>query len=330
MNQELKEKLAGRRVVASISGGKDSAALSLWLTEQGIEHDKVFMDTGWEHELTYEYLRGELTQKLGPIVEIGAVDKMEALVKRKGMFSSRVRRFCTLELKVFPMQKYLNARMDAGDDVINAVGIRNDESEARSKMAEWEWSDGFDCEVWRPLIKWTMDDVVAIHHRHGLRPNPLYLQGASRVGCWPCIFARKAEIRLVADIDPKRIERLRSLEAEVKVSALARYEKDKTAWELQPDIEPPSENVESHDRWEAKRARLTSPFQPPTWFQSQKRSTQGKYPTTPIDEAVTWSHTKRGGKEVEIFAPSSGDTGCMRWGLCETPKQLDLIPPEEK
>ena len=29
---ELLEKLAGRRVIASVSGGKDSAALSLWPT----------------------------------------------------------------------------------------------------------------------------------------------------------------------------------------------------------------------------------------------------------------------------------------------------------
>ena len=47
---------AGRRVIASISGGKDSAAMSLWLTE----HDRVFADTGWEYEATYEYLRGPL------------------------------------------------------------------------------------------------------------------------------------------------------------------------------------------------------------------------------------------------------------------------------
>lgn len=43
-------RIAGRRVVASVSGGKDSGAMSLYLTELGIEHDRVFMDTGWEAE----------------------------------------------------------------------------------------------------------------------------------------------------------------------------------------------------------------------------------------------------------------------------------------
>lgn len=67
MTDELWAKLAGRRVVASVSGGKDSAALSLWLTEQGIEHDRVFCDTGWEHDATYEYLRGPLHGLLSPV-----------------------------------------------------------------------------------------------------------------------------------------------------------------------------------------------------------------------------------------------------------------------
>src|SRR6185312_16096551 len=68
----LKERIAGRSVVASISGGKDSAAMSLYLHEMGIEHDRVFMDTGWEHPATYEYLAGELPRVIGPITTLRA------------------------------------------------------------------------------------------------------------------------------------------------------------------------------------------------------------------------------------------------------------------
>lgn len=45
-------KLAGRIVIASISGGKDSAAMALWLIENEIPHERVFCDTGWEHQTT--------------------------------------------------------------------------------------------------------------------------------------------------------------------------------------------------------------------------------------------------------------------------------------
>ena len=136
MTPELKEKLAGRRVVASISGGKDSAAMSLWLTEQGIEHDRVFMDTGWEHQATYDYLRGPLTKALGPILEIRGPRTMEEVIRWKMMFASRKRRFCTEETKVFPIVELLAAIVAAGGDPLNAVGIRAEESDARSTLRE--------------------------------------------------------------------------------------------------------------------------------------------------------------------------------------------------
>ena len=200
---DLEERIAGRRVVLSLSGGADSAASSLHLYELGIKHERVFLDTGWEHELTYRHLRGELASKLGPIIEVRPavppcdpasispdLPLLRAAVERgvffvllclsKAMLPSRVMRFCTSLLKVEPMQRYVRARHDAGEELLNTVGIRRAESDARVNMAEWEWADGFDCEVWRPLVTWSREDVIEIHKRHGVMPNPLYLRGAPR------------------------------------------------------------------------------------------------------------------------------------------------------
>jgi 3'-phosphoadenosine 5'-phosphosulfate sulfotransferase (PAPS reductase)/FAD synthetase len=289
--KEIVARLKGRRVVASVSGGKDSAAMSLYLTELGIEHDRVFCDTGWEHPDTYAYLRGPLTEKLGPIVELMPKKQMVELVKSKGIFPSSFRRFCTQELKVYPLAKYINGRMDGGEDIVNAVGIRAAESESRSKMPEWEWQEGFDCEVWRPLLHWTEQEVIDIHTRHGLRPNPLYLRGASRVGCYPCILSRKDEIRQVADADPWRIDEIRTLEAEVAQKARERHAK--------AGIEHTTD---------------------PTFFQAK---TGGTGLCWPIDRVVGWSRTARGGKQLELFAAKSSDAGCMRWGLCDTGAEAD-------
>jgi 3'-phosphoadenosine 5'-phosphosulfate sulfotransferase (PAPS reductase)/FAD synthetase len=300
------DRIAGRLVIASISGGKDSAAMSLHLRELGIEHRRVFMDTGWEHEATYDYLRGELTRVIGPIEEIRGSMTMEDLIRRKAMFPSRQRRFCTEELKVKPMKAYLERARYADceehcpgshppgsaepvcccgreREILNAIGIRAGESLARSKMPEWEHPPHFDCEVWRPIIMWSEQDVIDIHRRHGLKPNPLYLMGASRVGCWPCIMARKGEIRLIADKDPSRIDRLRVLEDELTEAARSR----------------------GHEGDAAKRCW----FQPPT----------GRVGTAGIDEIVEWSRTSRGGRQFELFAPGDRDDGCMRWGMCDTP-----------
>jgi 3'-phosphoadenosine 5'-phosphosulfate sulfotransferase (PAPS reductase)/FAD synthetase len=306
---EVKARLAGRRVIASISGGKDSAAMSLYLHELGIEHDRVFMDTSWELPPTYEYLRGELASKIGPITwlrpalpaldaasirrplvraAVEAGNAMVILCLTKGMFPSRVIRFCTEALKVVPMQVHLNALVASGEDVVNAVGIRAAESEARSRMTEWEWSRGFDCEVWRPLLRWSEQDVIDIHQRRGLRPNPLYLRGASRVGCGPCIYARKSEIRFLADEYSERIELLIELEAELTERARAR----------------------ALERGEELRSERT-------WF--QQGSGRAIDQLWPIRKTVAWSRTLRGGRaedrQVELFARA--DEGCMRWGLCE-------------
>ena len=280
-------RLAGRHMVASVSGGKDSAAMSLYLTELGIEHERMFLDTGWEHPLTYDYLRGPLTVKLGPITEVRGPLTFEQLVDKKGLFPSRVMRFCTTELKVLPAQKWLASRADQlGVELVNAVGIRRAESKARSLMTEWEWSEGFDLETWRPLVTWSSDDVRAIHARHGLAMNPLYAMGASRVGCWPCIHARKSEIALVADIDPDRIDLIGRIQDRL------------------------------NERGAQRDSALGRPFMPRSMF-GYHGGDDVHHPLT-IVETVQWARSKRG----EFQPPGAGE-GCMRWGVCETSSDSD-------
>lgn len=280
MADDLKARIGDRRVIASVSGGKDSAAMSLYLREQGIDHDRVFLDTGWEHPATYEYLRGPLTEKLGPITEVKGAHDFVSLVRLKGMFPSRVKRFCTEELKVKPMQAYINNLVNAGADILNCVGIRRAESAARSQMKEWEWADGFDCEVWRPLVAWSVSEVAAIHARHGLAMNPLYALGASRVGCWPCIHARKTEIALVADVDPDRIAAIGALERELTEAARVR------AGDAPLKYNRTMFNYHGGDN---KHIQM--------W----------------MEQAVEWARSKRG----EWQPPGAGE-GCMRHGMCET------------
>ena len=319
----IREKVGDRMVIASVSGGKDSTAMCLHLRDLGIPYEAVFMDTGWETEGTYHFIDEVLPKYIGPVKHIGYNhtfdDEREAIAKefeermghpspmirlvlRKGMFPSRVRRFCTEQLKVYPMRDYLKTR---NDEPINTVGVRAQESVARSQLSEWEWNDTFDCDVWRPLIRWSEADVIDIHKRHGVPPNPLYLKGAARVGCWPCIFARKKEIRQISEMTPERVELLADLEKAVEVLAKKRYAAK-------------GETFESLG------------YHAPTWFQNPTSSPDpvtGKRAgdTWPIHKVVEWSRTKRGGKSEEPFAPLPHEAGCFRWGMCDTSWRQDKV-----
>jgi 3'-phosphoadenosine 5'-phosphosulfate sulfotransferase (PAPS reductase)/FAD synthetase len=279
----------GRPLLVSLSGGKDSTALALHLRERGYEFEAVFMDTGWENELTYRYIQETLEPLFGPIRWLKPERDMLETIRHKSMFPSRMRRWCTQLLKVLPMQDYcVDVFERTGERPVNAVGIRAAESAKRSTMPEVEEQD--EATIWRPIITWTEQDVIDIHARHDVLPNPLYLKGASRVGCWPCIYARKAEVKLLADLDPDRIDLIRDLESEITEAADARA-----------------------------AAKGETNKHPRTWFMGHgPADLGGRANAMPIDDVVSWARTGKGGRQFQLIeAPP--EQGCMRWGLCEHP-----------
>ena len=216
------------KIAVGISGGKDSTALLLWVLEN-IEGEiyPVFADTKWEHPLNYEYLN-YLQDKLG--IKIYKVtcerfDGMLDLIRKKKMFPSYHRRFCTHYLKIKPIIKFLREN----DIDVYVLGVRLDESTYRTKKYaninpdKWyEASDIFPycpkslkTRIRLPLLKWSEGDVISYIKWKGIKINPLY-EKYRRVGCYPCLISsRDMESVMREPLGLERVGKLLKLEEEL-------------------------------------------------------------------------------------------------------------------
>ena len=237
------------KIIVTFSGGKDSLASLLW-TRENLAEDfiTVFCDTGWEHPLTYEYIeyiRHELGLNLVTL-RSKKYDGMVDLAKKKTRWPSSQRRFCTSELKTIPMIDFLLDEVH--DDFIVIQGIRAAESASRAQMQSqctyfkyYTQPYGTDkkgkpkyhtyrrreilsfvkqhaADVLRPVFDWSGQQVIDYILFKGLEPNPLYLMGYKRVGCYPCIMASQRDILNISRQDPQRIDYIARKEAELHSS----------------------------------------------------------------------------------------------------------------
>ncbi len=303
--------------LVSVSGGKDSTAVYLLALESGREFRAVFADTGNEHQATYEYVSRLHERTGGPKVEWVRADFAERLARHreyvlrvwpeqgisddivreaaalheptgnpyldlcilKGRFPSRRAQFCTEELKILPITEQVLLPMLKRGPVLQWIGVRAEESAARAKQPRYNREEAGSM-LWRPIFRWTVEQVWEQHRKHGLQPNPLYAQGMGRVGCMPCINCGKGEIREIADRFPEQIDRIR--------------------------------------RWESVVSRA-SKRQASTFFPAVTDPMDaGRAGYAGIDTIVEWSRTGRGGRQFDLFVQAQPGGGCTSdLGLCE-------------
>lgn len=235
--------------LVSVSGGKDSTACYLLAIESGRPFRAVFADTGNEHDAVYEYIANLSKLTGGPVVETVRADFSRRLAQHrayilekwpgegvtdeivqaaaeinqptgnqfldlcvlKGRFPSRMAQFCTEELKTIPIVAQVVMPMLSAGPVLQWLGIRADESRNRAKQPRYNRHDSGSF-VWRPIFRWSVEDVWAKHRQHGIEPNPLYAMGMGRVGCMPCINCGKGEFSRIARQFPEHVERIRRWE----------------------------------------------------------------------------------------------------------------------
>jgi len=118
--------------VIGISGGKDSAALAIYLHERHPELDPIyyFCDTGKELDETYQlienleiYLGKKVTHLKSEDAAKANENPFDYYYKAyRGYLPSSVARWCTKQMKLDPFEKFVGE-----DSVVSYVGIRGDE-----------------------------------------------------------------------------------------------------------------------------------------------------------------------------------------------------------
>jgi len=176
------------RHILSLSGGKDSTALAIYMRDRVPEMTYVFCDTHKELPETYEYL-DKLQAFLGKeIVKLSAERGFDHWLSIYGNYlpSSRMR-WCTKVLKIKPFEKFLDEHV--GDiPVFLYVGIRGDENRTAYVTS-------------KPNVKVVMpfqDNDIDLAGVHRILETsgiglPSYYEWRTRSGCYFCFFQRKKE-----------------------------------------------------------------------------------------------------------------------------------------
>lgn len=225
------------------------------------------------------------------------------LVLWKGRFPSRRAQFCTEYLKAEVIEtNVVNPARRLGA-VIQWLGVRRDESIARRHSPMWQTvrtPELHTMRFFRPLIHWSAENVFGLAAAHGLDPNPLYLQGMSRVGCFPCINANKQEIRSIALRFPEAITRIAEWE-EIAKAASKRGAATFFAADVTPEGAALARQIGSID----DRAERAVALARANW---------------PRAKAVAeWSMTDRGGRQYNWLMDhdDDGKSCSSQYGLCE-------------
>ena len=256
---EITNLLAANAPVAlGISGGKDSSAMSLaassYLDEIGHTGPRLLIhsDLGrieWRQSLPMcQRLADHLGMKL-VVVRRQAGDLLDrwrvrwnknceryaslSCVKMILPWSTASMLFCRSELKAAIICRDLVERFPQ-QTIINASGIRADESPTRAKAPIWALQPRLSSKTynttgldWHPLLSWTLEQVFAYHQTRHFPLHEAYTRFLmSRVSCSFCILAGLADL-IASTTCPDNHAIYREL---VAIEILSTYSFQETRW----------------------------------------------------------------------------------------------------
>jgi len=252
-----------------------------------IERKRRYVETKWREKGVPEATVQAALEVLHP-TGVPLLD----LCLMKGRFPSTRAAFCTEELKRNPIiEQVMIPLMSPENMVLSWQGVRLDESYSRRIRLQGTGACvkavdavGGGLFNYRPILRWTVESVFEAHRVAGVKPNPLYSQGCTRVGCMPCINSGKDELREIALRWPAEVDKVRRWEQLVSQAS--------------------------------KRGAATffCAATDPTVIATDRIT----HETHGIDRIVEWAQTARGGRQFDMFTELLDGTACSSaYGLCE-------------
>ncbi|PAX99842.1 hypothetical protein CKO50_19215 [Pseudoalteromonas sp. HM-SA03] len=199
------------RHVLGLSGGKDSAALAIYMNlyypELDIEY--FFTDTGKELPEVYAYL-GKLEGFLGKrIKRLNAERGFDFWLEEYGNFlPSAQTRWCTKQLKLLPFKRWVNTMLSKGDVVYSYVAIRADEEHREGYTSH---HPNLKIEMPFRTDNYNKAAVFDLLESSGLG-IPKYYEWRSRSGCTFCFFQQKIEWVNLKERHPEAFEEAKAYE----------------------------------------------------------------------------------------------------------------------
>ena len=202
---------AEEKHVLGLSGGKDSAALAVYMRQHHpeLDIDYFFTDTGKELPEVYEFL-GRLEGFLGkPVLRLNPDRDFDFWLKQYNNFlPSPQTRWCTRQLKLRPFEHWLKPMLEEGKRVYSYVAIRGDEEYREGYSSKHE-----NLKIVLPFKDDGIDKpgVHEILESSGLG-LPKYYDWRSRSGCTFCFYQQKIEWVRLKEQHPEAFEEAKTYE----------------------------------------------------------------------------------------------------------------------
>ena len=218
----------GALVAINHSGGKDSQAMTILLLRL-VPRDQLIIvhaplgEVEWPG--TIEHIESTIPPGV-PLIMAPVTSGKTLLeqVEERGMWPSKTARWCTSGAKRGPIERelrrYLKAHPRFEGRLVNALGIRRDESRDRARRIPWRRNErmsvaGREVFDWLPVFELTTEDVFRIIAEAGQSPHPVYSFGLTRCSCSFCIFASRSDLRRAAELRPDLYAKYAQLERRI-------------------------------------------------------------------------------------------------------------------